>query len=443
MRVKMVFDFDLRLFCENLKATKPPYECPAPGCGRVYKTYIGIQFHLFNYDHENPDGKSSSTPVNGGQPKHQDALKKGHHRQVRCPSSPSRVSQEESEHDLSSSLSPHNVSTKSQRVIEVTLDGRVHRIDVYEPMNVEVRQSRESSCKDVDNKWPDLVTCTSVPIKTMPDEPLPGATMMADPVPVVNLPDACSSLTADSVVTSDSLETASKHYVAHTPVADVADIGCDLEKVETSCDGEGYNDTKASDVSKATLVTDSTVGGSVLAAEHLPSDICTIDDHISSTGGNSVTNSAAVEVKTETNKEIIEPFVECSDKNVPFSDNASAMSSSALLNRSTISTTCAISTECDTVSSCNTTSVAVVSESVPTKLSLPSAEFKILNDYIRPPKISVTAQTSEYYKFTERTAEELDAVVEYDMDEEVYVLVCVIVLFSKVHFSDLYHYIIY
>lgn len=423
---KMVFDFDLRLFCENLKATKPPYECPAPGCNRVYKTYIGIQFHLFNYDHENPDGKSSSTPVNSGQLKRQDALKTGHHRQLRCPSSPSRVSHEESEHELSSSsLSPHNVSTKSQRVIEVTLDGRVHRIDVHEPMNVKVRQSQEAvSCKSVAIKSSELVECTAMPIKTLCDESPPVAPVIDDPVPVVNLPGACDTLTADSVATSDSLESASKH-VADISVDHVTTTRCGLENVETGYD-EGYNDTKDSDVSKATLSTDPAVDGSVLAAEHSPSDICTTNDVSSTVSDSATSNAATVEVKTETNEKLIKLSVECCDKNIPCSDDAAATtgasSSLALINSSTVSTTSAKSAECDTVSSCNTTSVAILSDSVPKKLSLPSAEFKILNEYVRPPKISATAQTSEYYKFTERTTEELDVVVEYDMDEEVYIL---------------------
>jgi len=414
----MVFDFDLRLFCENLKATKPPYECPAPGCNRVYKTYIGIQFHLFNYNHENPDGKSSSAPANSGQQKHPDALKKGHHRQARCPSSPSRVSQEESEHELSSSsLSPHNVSSKSQRVVEVTLDGRVHRIDVYEPMNVQVRQSQESrSCKSVESKPSEVVGCTTVPIKTTSDEPPPDATVIGDAVPVS---DTRSSLTADVVATSGSLETASKHHVADTPVENVADIRFGPKKMEISCDDQGCDDTKASSVSKATFAADSTADGFALAAEHLPSDICTVKD-ILSTASDSATNDAAtIVVKNETTEEHIKPSVECCDKNIPCCDDAD---NTALLNTSTISTSCAKSAECHTASSCNSTSIAVVSDSAPSKLSLPSAEFKILSDYVRPPKISATAQTSEYYKFTERTSEELDTVVEYDMDEEVYIL---------------------
>lgn len=47
----LVNSFDVRAFCQNLRATKPPYECPLPNCGRIYKTYSGIQFHLYNFVH--------------------------------------------------------------------------------------------------------------------------------------------------------------------------------------------------------------------------------------------------------------------------------------------------------------------------------------------------------------------------------------------------------
>lgn len=70
--------FDVRAFCQNLRATKPPYECPLPNCGRIYKTYSGIQFHLYNFEH---DGSSSS----GSAPPSSKKNKRGrwHHRQNR------------------------------------------------------------------------------------------------------------------------------------------------------------------------------------------------------------------------------------------------------------------------------------------------------------------------------------------------------------------------
>ena len=58
----MKYDFDVKEFCNNLKATKPPYKCPIAECGKTYKSWSGIQFHMVKYDHDNPDS-GSSTPA--------------------------------------------------------------------------------------------------------------------------------------------------------------------------------------------------------------------------------------------------------------------------------------------------------------------------------------------------------------------------------------------
>lgn len=55
---------DVKEFCNNLKATKPPYQCPIEGCGKTYKSWSGIYFHMTHVDHDNPDS-GSSTPVPG------------------------------------------------------------------------------------------------------------------------------------------------------------------------------------------------------------------------------------------------------------------------------------------------------------------------------------------------------------------------------------------
>jgi len=415
----MVFDFDLRLFCENLKATKPPYECPAPGCGRVYKTYIGIQFHLFNYNHENPDGKSSSTPGNGDQTKQPNSSKKGHHRQVRCSLSPSHVSHDESEHDLSSlSLSPHNVSSKSQRIVEINLDGRVHRVDVYEAMNVVVRQSHVSATENVDTNTSEQVICTTLSTKTPSDEPVSGVPVIGNSVHVEDVTDTCSLLPDDAVGTSDSLEIGSKHDTEKNVVT----FGSDAEKAEAVCEDESCNDVKTVDVNKTT--SDAGPGASC----HLPlsvSNLCAINSNNSY--DSVIGNTLDGEVKTETDHEqFVESTPYCTQKNTSCSDDTTViLSSSEFVNTSIVSTECVQTAECDVVKSCDTisSSTAVISKSAPTKLSLPSAEFKLLSDYLLPPKIVATALKPEYYKFTERTAEELDAVIEYDMDEEVYVII--------------------
>jgi bromodomain and PHD finger-containing protein 1 len=48
----MVHNFDIDIFCENLRATKPPYECPVETCGKVYKSYTGIHCHMHSHNRE-------------------------------------------------------------------------------------------------------------------------------------------------------------------------------------------------------------------------------------------------------------------------------------------------------------------------------------------------------------------------------------------------------
>lgn len=60
----MKYDFDVNAFCNNLRATKPPYKCPIETCGKMYKTWSGIRYHMYEFDHDNPDSGSSTTAAN-------------------------------------------------------------------------------------------------------------------------------------------------------------------------------------------------------------------------------------------------------------------------------------------------------------------------------------------------------------------------------------------
>lgn len=52
----MGLDFDALEYCKSVKVkqSQPPYACPVPKCDRSYKSVIGLQYHLVNYDHDNP-----------------------------------------------------------------------------------------------------------------------------------------------------------------------------------------------------------------------------------------------------------------------------------------------------------------------------------------------------------------------------------------------------
>lgn len=57
----MPLNFDVDIFCENLKSTKPPYRCPVDTCQRIFRSHAGIVYHLYHFEH---DGglRASSTP---------------------------------------------------------------------------------------------------------------------------------------------------------------------------------------------------------------------------------------------------------------------------------------------------------------------------------------------------------------------------------------------
>lgn len=120
----MVLDFNINVFVENLKATKPPYDCPIPNCGRTYKTFSGIQFHIYNFDHENPDNNS---PTPGKKPSGKKKQKGKHWKQkMDRPNTPPDF------------LRPPETLTyaEAQRLVEIDLDGRIHRINIYEPLDI-------------------------------------------------------------------------------------------------------------------------------------------------------------------------------------------------------------------------------------------------------------------------------------------------------------------
>jgi bromodomain and PHD finger-containing protein 1 len=139
----MVLDFDLKTFCENLKATKPPYECPFPECGKIYKSYSGIQFHLSNYDHDNPDGGKAGVLC-----KKKGAGRGGRDTPNRCNSSASLV-------DLvrSPAANPPEPLTyaEAQRMVEVELDGQIYRINIHESLDI-ISQDEIDNCDNTEKE---------------------------------------------------------------------------------------------------------------------------------------------------------------------------------------------------------------------------------------------------------------------------------------------------
>lgn len=93
-------EFDVRTFIDNLRATKPPYECPFEECGRIYKSFSGIQSHLSNFKHNEKSEPKFGLTSN-------------------------RVLTRESLTYL-----------QAQKIVDFELDGKPMRINIYEPLEV-------------------------------------------------------------------------------------------------------------------------------------------------------------------------------------------------------------------------------------------------------------------------------------------------------------------
>uniref|UniRef100_A0A7N6BPK9 Bromodomain and PHD finger containing, 1 n=1 Tax=Anabas testudineus TaxID=64144 RepID=A0A7N6BPK9_ANATE len=121
----MGLDFDVKTFCHNLRATKPPYECPVESCRKVYKSYSGIEYHLYHYDHDNP------TPAQTVPQKK---------RKGRPPRAPNR-----SDHSHSPGRETMTYA-QAQRMVELEIQGRIHRISIFE--NIDVVSEEDSDAED-------------------------------------------------------------------------------------------------------------------------------------------------------------------------------------------------------------------------------------------------------------------------------------------------------
>lgn len=115
----MVPDFDVRDFLSNCKANKPPFTCP---CGKTYKSLNGIQQHVNQSHLMNSSNKKRilGSSTNKKNPMYYD------------------------EDSNAFNSTANNVGktretltyAEAQRMIEVEIDGLIHRININEPMNI-------------------------------------------------------------------------------------------------------------------------------------------------------------------------------------------------------------------------------------------------------------------------------------------------------------------
>ncbi|CAD5115193.1 DgyrCDS4186 [Dimorphilus gyrociliatus] len=104
---------DIDLWLANLKETKPPYKCPFEDCEKLYKSYGGITSHMHSthYDYKNVGSPSPSRKSKNSK---------------KLTTSPDTITQ------------PRDTLTyaDAQKIVEIELDGKIHRLNIYEMLNV-------------------------------------------------------------------------------------------------------------------------------------------------------------------------------------------------------------------------------------------------------------------------------------------------------------------
>ncbi len=132
----------MKTFCHNLRASKPPYECPVESCRKVYKSYSGIEYHLYHYDHDNPPpAQGSPQKKRKGRPPRaalSPAPDSSTGSGVTAPGSPAERSQ--------SPVRESMTYAEAQRMVELEIRGRVHRISIFQ--NLDVLSEEDSSAED-------------------------------------------------------------------------------------------------------------------------------------------------------------------------------------------------------------------------------------------------------------------------------------------------------
>ena len=182
-------DVNVQVICDILKATKPPYDCPIPNCGRVYKSYPGIQFHLQNHDHKTP---SSSAPATPSTPRPTGAAASSSHNDA-TPGSLASSSKKSRRAAANAADSGNNKSrcrspsspvnplgaaastgatgatparplealtyAQAQKIVEVEVDGETHRINITENLEIMTQDEIDNRVNEI--KGDDAVPGTS------------------------------------------------------------------------------------------------------------------------------------------------------------------------------------------------------------------------------------------------------------------------------------------
>uniref|UniRef100_A0A8C8DZP9 Bromodomain and PHD finger containing, 1 n=1 Tax=Oryzias sinensis TaxID=183150 RepID=A0A8C8DZP9_9TELE len=123
----MGLDFDVKTFCHNLRATKPPYECPVETCRKTMPQ-------------KKRKGRPPRASLTGSADTDDGGGNGGQGHEGNTPGSPSR-----SEHSHSPGRETMTYA-QAQSMVELEIQGRVHRISIFE--NIDVVSEDDSDADD-------------------------------------------------------------------------------------------------------------------------------------------------------------------------------------------------------------------------------------------------------------------------------------------------------
>ncbi|XP_046387096.1 peregrin isoform X2 [Ischnura elegans] len=130
----MGLDFDIYQFCKRLRQSKPPYDCPVQTCDKVYKSICGLQYHLYNFNH---DGELSNPPSNPAPARKKSKTPRadGAHR-PKFPSTP----------DIGSSPVREGLTyAEAQKMVEIDVGGRIQRINICDTLEIMSKEEFDRS----------------------------------------------------------------------------------------------------------------------------------------------------------------------------------------------------------------------------------------------------------------------------------------------------------
>ncbi|RVE50254.1 hypothetical protein evm_005089 [Chilo suppressalis] len=133
----MGLDFDVFEFCKKLRQNRPPpYLCPLEKCDKVYKSLCGLQYHLVNYDHDNP---TPATP----------AVANNRKKSGRC-----RAPVPTGDIALQSPPKEALTFAEAQKLVQFEIDGKISRIPIDQPLPIMSLEEWEKKNSELEKPLP-------------------------------------------------------------------------------------------------------------------------------------------------------------------------------------------------------------------------------------------------------------------------------------------------